>query len=74
MEANALAGVIAHEMLHQMGHSHKSGPDGYCDDNFITVFGDLVQNRGRYIQRTCDGSTSLRLQSGEVILFPRCGL
>ncbi len=45
----ALAGTIAHEMLHNMCHSHT---DSYTDDNFMTVFGDCVQNAGTYVPRT----------------------
>ncbi len=42
------AGTIAHEMLHQMGHSH---PRGYNDNNFITAFGDSIEHQ-RYHRRT----------------------
>jgi len=48
LSTNQLAGVIAHEMLHQMGHSHNKH---YDDNMFITVFGDLVANNGRYVPR-----------------------
>ncbi|NEQ50735.1 MAG: hypothetical protein F6K11_11465 [Leptolyngbya sp. SIO3F4] len=38
-----LAGVILHEFLHQMGHSH---PNGYEDGNLITVAGDCIAAEG----------------------------
>lgn len=60
---DVLAGIIAHEMLHQCGFGHKAG--SYLDDNFITVYGDLVQNKGVFVQRrnqtTLVGSTRVKL-------------
>jgi hypothetical protein len=47
-----LAGVLAHEMLHQMCHNHQKS---YSDDNFMTVFGDCVQNLGKYVSRSTTG-------------------
>jgi hypothetical protein len=43
------AGIIFHEMLHQMGYNHDKG--NYADDMYITVIGDCVTSNGRYRSR-----------------------
>lgn len=43
------AGVVFHEMLHQMGYNHDVGV--YDDDMFITVMGDCVESNGRFNSR-----------------------
>lgn len=43
------AGVVFHEMLHQMGYNHDVGV--YDDDMFITVMGDCVESNGRFQSR-----------------------
>lgn len=39
-------GVIAHEMLHNLGHSHEKGE--YNDGNAITLFENCLNGRGNY--------------------------
>ena len=41
-----VGGLIVHEILHQLGHSHVS----YADRNFMTVFQNVVANDGKYRQ------------------------
>jgi hypothetical protein len=66
--ADQMAGVIAHEMLHNLGYAH---PDGYYDDNFITVFGDVLATNGKY-HRRIQTKGGLGLHGGEARL-PECG-
>ena len=61
---DAMAGVIAHEMLHKLGHAHN---DGYKDNNFITVFGDTLALNGGYSDRSRPG---LGLVNGIRLLTP----
>jgi hypothetical protein len=39
------AGVIVHEILHQMGHLHTDDP-GYTKGYFVTVVGDCIASNG----------------------------
>ena len=60
--ADTWAGVIFHELLHQMGHSH---PNGYKDGNYITVAGDCLQENGSFSSRS-----SLTLAGGRRWAIP----
>lgn len=44
-DISQIAGVMAHEMLHQMSHDH---PNGYNDENFVVVFQNCFVNNGSY--------------------------
>jgi hypothetical protein len=66
--ADQMAGVIAHEMLHNLGHDH---PNGYYDDNFTTVFGDTLANNGQY-RRRLKSRPGFGLRGGGSSL-PECG-
>lgn len=44
-DALTIAGIMAHEMLHQMGHNH---PNGYDDGNFVSTFQNCFVNDGSF--------------------------
>lgn len=48
------AGVIFHELMHQMGHRHANG---YTDNNYMTVLGDCLQENGTFFSRKTLGLT-----------------
>jgi len=41
----SIAGVMAHEMMHQMSHDH---PNGYDDENLVVAFQNCFVNNGSY--------------------------
>jgi hypothetical protein len=45
-DADYWAGVIAHEMLHNLGFEHPTGYDG----NFMTEFGNMVWKNGKTVE------------------------